>query len=320
MVIVTHVLPHLDEIGAFWLLQKFGEKKYPGINKAPLLFADIEGQAIRLGVGGGEFDEHSTNDKNRKEGECSFTLVLKALGLGGEPALKKIAKFILQVDTKGGTHPFDISTLVKEMYAQKSPEEVIDWAIKALEAKYNDQVDFFKAGDDFKRGKITELKVGEKKLNLVIMESDSTKAASFARSEFGCKAAVVIQKNSSGNVQIFIDKKIRLNTPELVKAVRLMEQIKKDQLLVSNWEDLVLEGIIEEVREWFYHQEGEMLLNGSITSPEVPPTSISLEELEEITIAALSGDNLPHFCETKGRCTSKCRWYPFTLFYCRQRQ
>jgi len=102
-------------------------------------------------------------------------------------------------------------------------------------------------------------------------------------------AALIIQRNSDGHVQIFFNNKI-LGTQvteiaeDLIGALRLRENPDLSKKLPRIKSILRSTGKIEEVPEWYFfkgEKGGCLLLNGSLTSPDVPPTKIPLEEISE---------------------------------------
>jgi len=134
---------------------------------------------------------------------------------------------------------------------------------------------------------------------IIAGESDNPKFNVRAR-ESG--AAIVIQKNKSGHVQIFFNHKIlppKLTekiSEDLIALLRLRE-ISLDPMkkLPLRKNDLRKPGKIEEVEEWYLftgEKGGRLILNGSLTAPEVPTTRIPLEEIVEFVVDVLK--NLSH--------------------------
>jgi hypothetical protein len=129
---------------------------------------------------------------------------------------------------------------------------------------------------------------------IVVGESDNPKFNVKAR-EWG--AAMVVQRNKSGHVQIFFNNKILAPaliekiSEDLIEVLRLREiSLGQSQKLPVRKSDLRKEGRIEEVPEWYFfkgEKGGSLLLNGSLTSPNVTPTKIPLEEIAEIVNDAL---------------------------------
>lgn len=312
----THELPDLDEVTPKWLIEKFGNKEF--LDKyAP------EGK-IEVGVGGGPLDEHPTAEDKRKEDECATTLVAKALGVDDDPALEKILRFVLIHDTKGGAQPFDLSYLVGLVNQQfpNEPEKVFKWASIALEAKYQEQVQYFAA--EMENAEIEEIPGPHgQALKLVSIVSDNRQMAKFLRSEVN--AAVCIMKKSSGQVQILTNKKFNLTLYDVAQMINLAEQEAEGNVRITDWKKLSAEGTILNGK-WFFHYEGRILLNGSPKHPDVPPTQLSLERIKEIVRIGINPQafepSRASDCQ-KGKCTSKptsnpCPWYKWGLHRCRK--
>ena len=340
--IVTHVAPHLDEIVAVWLLQKFGESKFPGMKSVELDFwstggetpdnrsaVDYEKEGILLvGVGGGRFDKHPVNGV-KKEGECAATLVAKELGIAEDPSFGQILDFVKNSDLKGGGNPFDLANLVKTLHSQfpDDPEKVIEWAMLGIEAKYQEQVSFLTSvKEEFDRlAEVEEIQgPNGRSLRMVTIESDNTQMSQLARSVHGGYSAVIIQKQSSGNVQIFTNKYYGLTLYDIVQMIRLAEQQAKGRAVTSDWKTLSSEGKVEGAEEWYFHQTGQMLLNGSLTARNVPPTRLSLDQIKEIVRIGINPElfepSYSEHCKT-GNClatrSNPCPWYQYGLKRCR---
>lgn len=340
--IVTHKHPHFDEILGIWLLKKFGEEKFPGISAAKIEFWDTGGRTpdgrpareyekegtLVIGIGGGRFDEHPAVNGQRKEQECAATLVAKALELRDEPVFEKIFKFALSSGLKAGNHPFDIASIPRVFYQQASdPQEVIAWVMKGIGVKYQEQLQFFSlAKKEFEeKAEVEEIQGPGRMLKMVTIVSDNNQMSKFVRSTYGVSADVVIQKQSSGNVQIFTNAKSRLVLYDVAQMLRLTEQELKNDIRTKDWKMLASEGKVEGCEEWFFQIAGQMLLNGSLTATGVPPTKISLEKIKEIVRIGLNPQTFhPKFADhcKLGACiaTSKdrCPWYKFGLQRCRK--
>lgn len=333
--ILTHERPHLDEIVAIWLLRRFGEQRFPGIGTAAVEFTSIRKLAetgrkpedyeaegtLLLGIGGGRFDEHPTMDEVRKTGDCATTLVAKELGVSDDASLTKILRFVRAADIDGNASPFDISYVVKLLHARypEEPQRVIEWALVAIEAKYQEQLRFFtvvKPEFDAK-ARVEEIEVGKKRLRVVTVDSDEDGIHKYARSEFGARAAIVIQRRSSGNVAVFGSKQAGVDLQEAVKLIRLAEREAKGLESGVDDERLLAEGYAPGAEEWFYHRQGQMLLNGSLTQADVPPTRLSLDRITELVKIGLDPTRVKPLCQSTGRCLGKvCDWYAWQLPRC----
>ena len=357
--ILTHERPHLDEIVAIWLLRKFGEQRFPGISTASVTFTSIRKLAeaglkpedyeargvLLLGIGGGRFDEHPTLVEGRKAGDCATTLVAKELGVSDDPSLTKILRFVRAADVEGNASPFDVSYVVKLLHARypDDPHRVIEWALVAIEAKYQEQLRFFtvvKPEFDAK-AKVEEIAVGQRRLRVVTIDSDEDGIHKYARSEYGARAAVVIQRRSSGNVAIFGNKQAGVDLREAAKLVRLAEREASrtgaggegpgtspvtrtpdpnpQPLVPGSPEDerLTAEGYAPGAEEWFYHKQGQMLLNGSLTQADVPATRLSLDRISELVKIGIDAGRVKPLCESTGQCLGDvCDWYTWSLARC----
>jgi hypothetical protein len=333
--ILTHERPHLDEIVAIWFLRKFGEQRFPGVSSAPVTFTsirrlaeaglkaeDYEAQGtLLLGIGGGRFDEHPTMDVGRKSNDCATTLVAKELGVSDDPSLAKILRFVRAADVEGNASPFDISYVVKLLHARypDDPHRVIEWALVAIEAKYQEQLRFFtvvKPEFDAK-ARVEEVAVGQRRLRIVSIDSDEDGIHKYARSEYGGRAAIVIQRRSSGNVAVFGNKQVGVDLREAAKLIRLAERGAKGLEPAHDEDRLTAEGYAPGAEEWFYHKQGQMLLNGSLTQADVPATRLSLDRIAELVKIGIDPTRLKPLCESTGRCIGDvCDWYAWSLARC----
>ncbi|MEK7574136.1 MAG: hypothetical protein AAB514_01230 [Patescibacteria group bacterium] len=345
--IATHERPHLDEYAAIFLLKKFGESRFPGISKARIVywspFAEKIGDrcsvdeyektgSLFIGVGGGRFDEHPAIGGERKQGECAATLVAKALGIADDPSLEKILKFALNNDIKAAASPFDLAYITKIMH-QRYPDnsdKVMEWVMAGLEAKYQEQDSFFnEAKKEFYRmAKIEEIITPRGMLRrMATVVSDDEQINKLARSAYGGNTAIIIQKKSSGHVQIFTNQHYGLTLYDIAQILRLAEQKAKGKIITKDWKVLASEGKVAGAEEWFFFQAGQMLLNGSLTATGVPATKIPLEQIQEIVRIGINPNAFePKFSSRckRGICAvslikgERCPWYEFGLQRCRK--
>jgi len=335
--ILTHERPHLDEIAAIWLLRRFGDSRFPGVSQAEVSFTTVwklaesglsadeyeRNGVLLLGVGGGRFDEHPTLEQGRKADDCATTLVARELGVNDDPTLTKILRFVYAADVLGNSSPFDVSYMVKLLHSQypSEPQRVMDWALFAIEARYQEQVRFFtvvKPEFDAK-AKVEEVQVGQRRLRMVTIESDEDGIHKYARSEYGARAAVVIQRRSSGNVAVLASKQTGVDLKEVAKLVRMAERAAKGLAPLEDEAQLLGEGRVPGAEEWFYHLPGQMLLNGSLTQDDVPATRLSLEQVAGLVRIGVDSGRLKPLCESTGRCIGDvCDWYVWSLARCRK--
>jgi len=111
--------------------------------------------------------------------------------------------------------------------------------------------------------------------------SENKEMVKVARSTHG-NAAVVIRKRESGNVQIFVSKKLGIKLFAVAALIRTEELRMKGLPDTYSWEEKQQDGNMPGAEEWYYQIEAEALMNGSETKPNVPPTKIPLEKIKEL--------------------------------------
>lgn len=242
VVVESHEAFHADEAGACWLISKFADRQF--------VQGHVQGGAIKVGVGRGPLDEH-----DGKIGECAMSLTAKALGVYYYPPLKRIIDAICQQDLRGGGELLGIIRAANAMSRvnPQDPREMINWFAKGLEAIYEAEIGFYEAEQEFPRVVQWERLVrNERDIYLAIICSDSEHMAKVA---FSKRAAIVLQRNSAGLTQIQAQDNIPL----------------------------------EEIYGWLqrhepdgWHLKGRLLLNGSITYPNVPPSRCDMAKIEEV--------------------------------------
>lgn len=120
---------------------------------------------------------------------------------------------------------------------------------------------------------------------IVAGESDNAKFNVAAR-ELG--AAVVIQRNKDGHVQIYFNNKIL--SPQMIAAISedLIEIIRMREISLGSNQKIPIKstlrnpGKITEVPEWYLfagEKGGRLILNGSLTAPDIPVTKINFDEI-----------------------------------------
>lgn len=162
-----------------------------------------------------------------------------------------------------------IALLLREQFPDSPEIAAYLWFKQGLEARYKQQVQFLGTKQEFERAAQVEyLPSGfDRPLKLVTAVSDDTQLLKFALDQDGGRAAILIQKKSTGHVQIHTNKRYRLTLDTVY------QMICRDERQVSG-------GNTDE--KWYYHREAERLLNGSLTAPSVPPTVLSLEHINKI--------------------------------------
>jgi len=310
-IIVTHPNMHSDEHFAIWMLRKFGEELFPGVGKAFIGFWDDEYKAtnnedgrtredwlnegtLLVGVGGDEkslFDEHPSEGE-RKGNDCAATLVAKYLGIDEMPELRRDLEYVLASDTnrvraQWGDKTY--SVLVKEMHGEVDDLEVLEFLSKMFNAIFAKQLEFHSAHEDFEaNGRIAQVTHKGQPTRVAFVESDKTKMHSWCFSVL--KANVCVVKRSNSQVQIFRNENLKkgqrpVDLRQTLKVIRMAEIAFRDGDYKSAT-DLEAEAC-EAVPNWYYPNHN-MVLNGSLAHPEVEPTVIPWDNLQEFVERSLN--------------------------------
>lgn len=138
---------------------------------------------------------------------------------------------------------------------------------------------------------------------VAVVETDDPQAHKYLFSaEFGCDAALVIRKNSRGQVQIYpggyrkevMRKKqksfARVSLNFLMPAVSVLIRVtecRNRRVFVPAWDELVSDHGPQQESTWFFYSKPGWLLNGSLTATDVPPSSLPLQEIEDVAVWAI---------------------------------
>jgi len=256
------------------------------------------------------------------EGGYTMMLVTGELGTRGNPELVEILERIRT--TKWSFDGFTNMLDAIRLQNPNNPEAVISWAAKVLNALYLKQKHYrtITKAEFNQHAVIEEIQSSHGMIRMITIESDDEMVARYARSNSGGNAAIVIQRESSGNVQIYANKRHGLILDDVTQMVRLSEEKLRNNVVTTEWKTLSSEGMVPGAENWFY--TGQMLLNGSLTAKDVPPTMIPLDLIQQIVRIGINPmefepEHAPS-C-TMGICTSTrtypCPWYQYGLSQCR---
>lgn len=302
-----HRRPHLDEILAFWLLVRFGEKNFPGIKNCRIQFttnggcfsgqktADLEAEGqLFLGCGdeGARFNDHRRGVKDK----CTADLVAEELGIQTREELRQVLDHTRKTDLKTGVSPFDLASLVKMKHnlPGSRDEQVVRWTIAILDEIYQDQC-FFWEEACVELAKIQLRHVGRWSI-AYIDGVNSPRVPRMVRTHVA-KCAVLVQRTKDGNVQIFCTDQHGLGFRLFWVAGELRRRedlVRYGRVLVPDAKSRMAVGKLSDDDPW-YLMEGEtstttgvMLLNGSLTHPGIPPTRLGLDEIVDVVEKSLT--------------------------------
>jgi len=301
---------HPDTIIAIFILKEFGKEAYPGIENAEIEILNTipENETLDslsrkgfflIDIGGGNFDHHSRN-------KTASQLIADDLNITNDPALSKLLTLAERDDKYGlgtiSTDPIDkafglaglLSNLNKSFPAD--PQKIIDLIFPIICAhyfeerrRYKDLPEEFSQKLKDKKAEVFIVKQKDKKLKVVVIESDNPSIIGWLRSSIGEKADVVLQKNSSGNVNI-ITRPLKRVDLRLVAAF-----LRQEEINVGNRDikilplEIIKPGKIQGIPEWYFDLATNSILNGGINPKGTPPTSISFEKIKEIIKEGLAG-------------------------------
>ena len=301
--IIIPVRPQPDTILAIYLLKYFGSNKFPNIEKAIIQIDPNAGSKksheeyltngeLLIDVGNGPYNHHE------KESITASLLVAQDLNIDRDPSLSKLLKYAERDDKFGlGTiskdtldKTFGLSGLIGSMNKEypQDPNKVVNIVIPLLEAHYLEENRRIKElpkiyTDLLKQGKAFELKLP--RIRAVFLESDNVSIPGYLRAQAGGKYDIVVQKRSSGHVNILSrqqnNKKIPLEN--LAATIRISEiYANTGEETNKKIEELSMPGKMAEVQNWYYDQATNSIQNGGVNIDSTPPTKIPWEHFPEI--------------------------------------
>lgn len=240
--------------------------------------------------------------------------------------LRQAAGAVGQANIDSGNVKWALPQLVKDLNIlwPDEPERVIEWACVALEARYQQQLRFVQAEEAYPNVSsetVVQGRAGDVRVVSVISDSDQMKAVALKRG-----ADVIVQRVARGNVQVFTRRNSDLNVDDLARAIRFEEQYVRGVVVTTDFEALAEEGVVPGAECWYYHPEGGMLLNGSLSHENMEPTQVSLERIVELVVLVADVNrfdpDFEHDCQ-KGWCKSTstdqlCPLFPCGLHRCRK--
>ena len=311
---------HPDTIIAIFILKDFGKEAYPGIAEAEIEILNTipenetseslsEKGFFLIDIGGSNFDHHSKN-------KTASQLIAEDLKIENDPALSKLLTLAERDDKYGlGTistdsidKAFGLAGLISNLNKNfpSDPQKIIDLTLPIIRAhyleerrRYKDLPEEFEQKLKDKKAEVFVVKQKDKKIKVVAIESDNPSIIGWLRASIGEKADVVLQKNSSGNVNI-ITKPLKRVDLRLVAAF-----LRQEEININNREikipplEIIKPGRIQGAPEWYYDLATNSVLNGGINPKGTPPTSIPFERIKEIVKDGLGGIFLQKNTQTR---------------------
>lgn len=300
-----------DTLVAIFILKTFGESRFPGISKAHIEFLSVlpageteismeERGVLLIDIGGGKFDHHIKNEQI-----TSSDLIAEHIGVKDDPALLKLLEYARRDDFFGkGTisedpldRAFGLSALITNLNKSwgKEPSRVIDIVMPILRAHYEEEVrrtkelpEEFEQKKAAGRAEIFDVKQRDKKLRVVILDSDNTSMPGYLRSQNGGRFDVVAQWSSGGHVNILTRPTKHIDLRSLALLIRTEESNLAGKNLDVNPRHLAGAGRLDEAPEWYYDTATNSLQNGGINPKNIPATKIPRFSFQKILEIGLS--------------------------------
>ncbi len=293
-----------DTAASFYILKNFGEKLFPGIKQAKVVFwtalprgktaKELEGEGYLTIDLGGEFDHHLTNEQLGKRTECAATIIAQYLGVQNDVTLKKLLAWAKRDDLQGkGTvsvdpldRAFGLSGIIMNAnreYANE-PRKALDLIVEILGLHVHEekrrQVELPQELEKLEQaGKIEslDLKQGSAELKGMFVETENIAMAGFLRA--AKKTDLIIQRRVSGHTNIVTQQLRSIDLRPLVAVLRLSEAEKKGVQLEADEASLMSPGRLAGVEEWYYDNAANSIQNGGISPEGVTPTRLSRQEI-----------------------------------------
>ena len=312
--IVLPVRPQPDTILAIWLLKRFGQQKYPGIDTAAIVIDPNAGKKIAesgkipedeilIDVGGGPFDHHKQNPPTT----ASF-LVAKSFGISGDPALSKMLRYAERDDKFGlGTvskdqtdRAFGLSGLIGALNKQHPQDsaKVISIVIPLFEAHYGEEVvklhELPGAHKELvEGGKSIDMKLSYNGADIraVLIESDNISLPGYLRAQAGGKYDIVAQRRSTGHVNILSrpQKTGKIDLSRLAALIRASEYyMHTGTKAEKKFEELSAPARTDEAPNWYYDTATNSIQNGGVHTDLTPATEIPWDHFPKMLEMAFS--------------------------------
>jgi hypothetical protein len=307
-------LPQADTITAIFILKKFGGGVFPGVETArcEMVSKAEEGLSERdylkqgkilIDLGGGIFDHH-----NKPKQTTATNLVIAALGLEKDKAFEKLIAYTERDDFYGkGTisndpldKAFGLSGLIAALKKAhpKDPTFIIECIIPLLDAHYaRERMRTDELPKEFmalkEEGKFEECFVTQKKnkLKVCFIQSDNTQMPGFLRAVDGGRYDVVVQKRSSGHVNVITRSLKRVDLTELARMVRSEEYKLKHGAKKEDEAEFGNHARVEDVPNWYFDPATVSLQNGGMNPDQTEATLIPWSTMKEFVVKGLTTES-----------------------------
>ena len=302
-----------DTAAAYFILKTFGERLFPGVGQAEVVFwtalpegktaAQLESEDCLTIDLGGMFDHHLANEKLGKRQECVSGLIARHLGMENDVTLKKLLTWAKRDDLEGkGTvspdpldRAFGLSGIIMNANREyaNDPKRTLDLITQIIDLHVREerrrQVELPEELAKLeKQGKVQAfpLRQGSADLQAMFVETDNVSMAGFLRA--AKKMDLVIQRRSTGHTNIITQQMRSIDLRPLVAVLRLAEAEKKGVKLNVDETALMSAGRLAGTEEWYYDDAANSIQNGGVNPQGVTATALNPQE-----IMAIAKDAIP---------------------------
>ncbi len=206
--------------------------------------------------------------------------------LSGKKVPEKFVNYLNNLKNPGFNRYLDIVEIILGKEDLSGKEQAKEFTNLLLKIIHDDSLLYLKAQEDLFKGSIVKHVKGHYVIGKM---TDNTKFNTAARKK---GMSLIIQRQENGATQIYFNNKFIWDDKiieSLVSIIRLEEQLVQKRRIPET--DLRRSGAIDGIPEWYYFRaengKGRFILNGSLTSPDIPPSAIALETLVFLAESAI---------------------------------
>lgn len=317
--ILVHPGFHFDEALAVYILLLFGERFFPGIATAKIVFKlrDVDRIIVEqmawsaerllnelgvlcvgcLGERGALFDEHG---EKRAGGKAACMLVAEYLEVSRNGGIRDLLGFVDQFDREGhsreraalkkvdqystGLTEYDIRAALRNQHRNgKHDEYLMRWMQQVIEVFVERRRRLAQLEQVVKECSKKRTVTGAgTEIRVWLVETDEQDAPTVAQQQ---GAGVVIIRRSTGHALV-VNKSKRVDTRDVVRELRLLEAVAQGWEIVEG--DTLADERSTSVPVWDYHPATGHIFNTDEQKVyDVVPTRLSDEELLDVVVGHL---------------------------------
>jgi len=203
----------------------------------------------------------------------------------------EMLKYLQQLSKPGFERPFDLVEVLVAEKTQHGEEEAKKFGETILSLLYEDITMFFEAKKELANAQTAVING----ITVMAVKSDNPKINPVCRN---AGADIVVQRTTDGHNQIYFDTNRGKVNDSIIDA--LVSMLRLEECLVQGHPapttDLRVLEYAENIPEWYFRKfpatkekpkPGRLILNGSLTAPDIPPSKIAWETILYIVDSAV---------------------------------